>query len=443
MYEFCVKVTVFGYLYTKIAVKTYHLLAGLFLFCVACTAYDAQLAGRLESYAREGDFFRVRELLQDAGRKIPRVDYLYYTAICESKFDRCESSNRNIGVLLDHHSNVLSDSLVVELLSARADNHVRLYQYRLAAESYDLIAERYAGGLDSADVADYRNSARLFGALADVPGQRMTLDADVTIPAFRDGFGMHKVPVCAGGIPMDFVWDTGANLSTVTESCAEKLNFRILDTSIEVGSSTSAKANARLAVADSIRVGGILFEHVVFLVFPDELLSFPQVGLVIDGIIGFPVMHQMGEIDMYRTGEIVVPAVPQDRGLNNLYLDMLHPIVAVYAQGDTLLLNIDTGADRTELMGRYYDRHKEWVEGRAAKVTQHRGGMGGVEETEAYNLPDFDFTLGSKQVRLPTVTVIPGDFSFVEGRDGNLGQDVITQFDKMIVNFKYMYVDFD
>jgi hypothetical protein len=31
----------------------------------------------------------------------------------------------------------------------------------------------------------------------------------------------------------------------------------------------------------------------------------------------------------------------------------------------------------------------------------------------------------------------------VKSFDGNLGQDVIMQFDEMILNFKYMYVDFE
>jgi hypothetical protein len=38
-----------------------------------------------------------------------------------------------------------------------------------------------------------------------------------------------------------------------------------------------------------MNIGKIVVENVVFLVFPDDQLSFPQIGYKISGILGYPV----------------------------------------------------------------------------------------------------------------------------------------------------------
>jgi hypothetical protein len=71
------------------------------------------------------------------------------------------------------------------------------------------------------------------------------------------------------------------------------------------------------------------------------------------------------------------------------------------------------------------------------------GGAGGFVKTEVYKLKNFVLYAGDKKVVLPEVNVRTKDLD--EGGDifyGNIGQDLISQFKEMIINFEYMYVDF-
>ena len=423
--------------------KLSFVIIGFLIFCTACSRYDTGLENQLNQAVESNNFFKVRTLLENANGKITPEKYLYFSALSENKFDNCEFSNTQIESLFNQHKEKLNDSIIIEMLETKASNFVRLYQYKKAVEAYSEILSQYESQLDNSVIENYKNMCALFGAIADVPPQRMTIAHDETIPAFRNPFGMLMVPIKSNEISYDFIFDSGANFSTLSEGVAKKLNLKIFDTSIEVGGSTSLNVQSKLAVTDSIFVGGILFENVVFLVLPDEQLSFPEVNFFINGIIGFPVIHQMSEIQMHKNGTITVPETPSNRYLNNLFLDFLTPIVALHTETDTLLLNLDTGANSTELSQKYYDKHKEEIEKSGTKITQNTGGAGGIVEAEVYELFDFDFIIGTKQVRLPSVTVMPETLSFTAGKDGNLGQDVITQFDKMILNFKYMYIDFD
>lgn len=414
------------------------------LFCHAASAkYTDSLQYKLREAAQENNFFKVKALLKEADGKIAPPELLFYSALSENKFDQCIASNEHIAYLLSQYKIALSDSTILDLLDTRVSNDLRLYRYRSVANTCSEIIARFGKQLDTTRLKSYENTRDLFATLSDVPPQKMNMEKDDTIWAHRNAFNHLMVPVKAGGLSSEFIFDSGAGLSTISESYAKKMKMKIYESSITVKSATTIDVKSKLAVAETFFVGDIQFKNVVFLVLPDEKLSFPQVNLVINGIVGFPVMYQMGEIHMYKDGMITVPQVPKNEGLHNLCLDNLVPVVAVRSGKDTLLFNMDTGAKTTELSKRYYDKHKAQVEALGTKTTKHFGGAGGIAKSEVYELPDFNFIIGSKDVHLANVAIMLSDHGFTKNRDGNLGQDVITMFDEMVLNFKYMYVDFE
>jgi len=422
--------------------RTLFLVLGLWVLCTSFKNEDGHLEKQLSQSAAENNFFRLRSLLQTAEGKIAPELFLYYTALAENKFDQCASSNRHIETLLGRYQKQLSDSLIIVLLNTRASNYLRLYAYEKAAQTYQELIAKFGSRQDSAAVASYQNMLGLFGALQAVPPQEMHLARDETLPAYRNKFNHLMVPVRTGDTAVDFIFDSGAGLSTISESCARQLGLQLKESGVTVSSGTSIKVQSKLAVADSLWVGRILFRHVVFLVLPDEKLSFPQAGLVIKGIIGFPVIHQMGEVHLRQGGNIYVPQTPVKRQLQNLFLDNQVPVVAAYTGADTLLLNFDTGAKTTELSERYYAAHQTLVDSLGIKMKKHFGSAGGIVEAEVYELPQFRFQIGSQEATLTKVPVHTSAKTLTQNRDGNLGQDVITQFDEMILNFRYMYVAF-
>jgi hypothetical protein len=117
--------------------------------------------------------------------------------------------------------------------------------------------------------------------------------------------------------------------------------------------------------------------------------------------------------------------------------------VQVQSGIDSLLFLMDTGAKSSDLSAQYYNNHKDMVENDGVLHHEKRGGAGGVEEATVYRLKSFPYTIGSKNGVLSEISVNTISYSNSEHYDGILGQDLFTQFDKMILNFQYMYVDFE
>lgn len=334
-----------------------------------------------------------------------------------------------------------TDTQTVQMLELKADSCIRNYQYGAAAEIFQTIVNQYSNKLDSTGLDDYQNSIRLYGSIASVEPQRIHKQCDVMIPSYQNEFAHLIVPVKCGGKTDGFVFDTGANLSTITQSEASEMGLTMIDADILVGSSTDIDVTSQLAVADSIEVGGILFENVVFLVLPDEMLSFPSIGYEIHGIIGFPVISQMEEVRMNRDGTIFTPLEPIDKGFQNMYFDGQSIIVQLIHENDTLHFFLDTGANSSQLSRKYFETHKEEIVAHAKLQHVHRGGAGGMVEVDEYVIDDFTYIIGSQSNTLKHMPVSMDESH--SQYDGVMGQDIFGQFSTMILNFRDMYLDLE
>ncbi len=414
--------------------------------CFACSntskndpVIDKQLSDLLENK----ELFKLRNKLNEVQNNLSDDRILYYEAYCSLAFGEAEKSNEYISILLDKYKNKLSDSTVAGLLEAKASNCIRLYQYKETADIYKILLEQYQHVSDSSEMDNYKNVQQLFATFANVKPQLIHKQKDCIIQAYHNQFNHLMTPVKCGGISDEFIFDSGANLSTISYSYAKKMGLTIFKSDIEVGSSTGIIVQTQLAVADSLYVGDLLFENVIFLVSPDEQMSFPSINYEIHGIVGFPVIHQMGEIRMHKEGTIEVPLIPVKKSLANMYLEYLNPIVQLVSNSDTLLFTLDTGARNTELSKKYYDSHKAEVEKNGKLITSKQGGAGGFIDAQTYVLQNFPYTIGTKRNVLSEIPVMLKEFEFNKNYSGNLGQDVFMQFNKMILNFQYMYIDFE
>ena len=266
---------------------------------------------------------------------------------------------------------------------------------------------------------------------------------DVTLNAYRNKFNHLMTPVKVDKTSADFIFDTGANLSTISESQAKKMKLKTFEQSVHIGSSTQKEIQSKLAVADSLYVGDILFENVLFIVMPDDQLTFPQINYTIKGIIGFPVIHQLGEVHLKKDGKIFIPKTTTQKTEKNMFFEGLNPVVKVISESDTLLFTFDTGAGHTELSFKYFNNHKTGVEKKGEKQTNQRGGAGGNVAVKEYVLSNFPLQIGKYKTSLDKIPVTLEEYSFNKYFDGNLGQDVFLKFNSLIINFENMYIDFN
>lgn len=318
---------------------------------------------------------------------------------------------------------------------------VREYRYGDAADLYARVA---AATADSTR-GDMENNAAVFAALRDAPAQSVAFAGDVDVPLTRDRAGLMNVPVSAGGKEEKFVFDTGANLSTVGETVARELGFRIIDRRISVGTATGANASARLAIAPELKLGAATVRNVVFLVLPDSSLAFPQIGYAIRGIVGHPVIAALGEITLTRDGHLRAaarPTVAASSAEANLCIDGLDNLVRGRIGGQTLLFGLDTGARNSQLFPPYYRRNRAAVDsGRAATI--QLGGAAGLRTLNVRYVGPVTVTIGGAAATLPQVAVATetsGQRS--DYADGDIGQDVIAQFAEMTLDYRAMQLRF-
>jgi predicted aspartyl protease len=398
---------------------------------------------RLDDLLESKDFFALKEEYTRNQSKLSEARKLYYEVYLSQAFGRNEKSNQSIAILFEKYPDQFNELETLNLLEAQANNFLHYYEYQQAASVYGAVLTNYSQLLDSASIESYQNVKNLFSSLAGVPPQKMQKSKDVLLPSYRNAFNHMMTPVVVNGIQEEFIFDTGADLSTISESQAIKMQLKMIDQSASVNSSTQNVVQSKLAFADSMYVGDILFENVVFIVMPDAQLTFPEINYAIKGIIGFPVMDQMGEVHLLKNGNIFIPKEVANKQEQNMFFEGLTPVVRLRSNKRTLLFTFDTGARSSELSLKYFNEHKLQVKRKGELQKNKRGGAGGIVEVTEYMLSDFPLAIGAQQLSLENIPVTMEEYWFNAYFDGNLGQDVFMKFNSLIINFEHMCIDFE
>jgi len=217
--------------------------------------------------------------------------------------------------------------------------------------------------------------------------------------------------------------------------------MKVLPVGIDVGSSTDQKVTADLAVADRFELGAFAFRNVVFLVFEDSLLTFGDFR--IPGLVGFPVIEALGEVQLHGRDSLSVPAHPQERKARNLSIDGLTLLTPLQWEGERLLCRLDTGAGSSQLYEPAYRRLADRIDARSRAATRRMGGVGGVRPLPARVLGVTSFEACDAAVTLDSLDVLVQSIAPNEDEnvlDGNLGHDIFDRFDSLIIDFRDMAV---
>ena len=379
------------------------------------------------------DFFTLRDRLTLA-RDTTSVAALYARGVVEHGMNHPGESNEALARL--RRAGGISDSLLADAWELTISNDLRLGDYAHGAVIADsLLSGRFA--LDSLREFDARNTRRIFHALAGVPPTTAT-SRGASLVTLVNG----DIPVVIGDSSRAYGFDTGANLSVLMRSEAVALGLRVIPAGIDVGSSTSHRVTADLAVAPRLRIGAMEFRNVVFLVLDDAMLTFPG-GFRIPGIIGFPVIERMGEIRLTGRKSLAVPATVPARTQANLALDELTLLTPAQWEGRPLLCRLDTGAGSTEIYDRFYRKYQTVIDASTTTAQRKVGGAGGIQLLSVRVVPRARLAVGDTTVTLKSLDVVTESLVRDEKEnylDCNLGHDVFDQFAELVVNFRDMAV---
>src|SRR5690606_22097797 len=112
-----------------------------------------------------------------------------------------------------------------KLLRTRQMNHSKLFEYKDADEAMHEMLTGYKSQMKEEDIQDYENTKKIWAALVGQPAQQVIINDHTVLKLKRDRLGLQNLVLRLDSLVMDFIFDTGANFSTVTESTAQKLKM--------------------------------------------------------------------------------------------------------------------------------------------------------------------------------------------------------------------------
>lgn len=363
----------------------------------------------------------------------------YLRGVLANKENQNRASIDVLGPLLSHLDPVADSARVIVVLKTLADDYLKTYRYGDAAQVLDQLYRQYGATMSAADRADLHNDVEFRRALRHAPPQRTIVSAPFTIPLHPDALGLRDVEVHVGRDSSGWIFDTGANLSTITDGMARRLGLHVITTGATTKGITGASVPNRVAVIPELRFGGARVRNAVVIVLPDSALDIPQMHFQISAILGYPVLEALGRLAIGTDSLGVDPRAgeaPTDS--SNLFLDNLAPLVAARVGDSTRLFHFDSGADATMLTVRFCRAYTSLL---AGLDTTHIeiGGAGGVKRYAGYRVAQVPVAIGGQRAELDSVFVMRDEsHTPFESYFGNLSGNLAARFGGYTMDFRAM-----
>ncbi|MDN3724212.1 pepsin/retropepsin-like aspartic protease family protein [Aequorivita sp. SDUM287046] len=383
-------------------------------------------------------YFKLTDEFEESKPKLSEAERLIISAKLNSVFNKKETSNAAIEELFETHKNQLADSTKIQLLEIEMNNSVLLYDYKKALEISEKILA-FSNVLDEEERTDIENNRKIFNILENVPKQTISIN-ETSLQITKDIAGLSRIPVKLGLSTQSAVFDTGANFSVITDSLALKSGLKTLLGTFKVTAITGNKVDSKIAVAETLKLGSTTLKNVIFLVFPEASLSFPEANYAIEIIIGFPVIEALTEISIVKDSIFYIPKMQSENPTKNMALNFLTPVVEVMKNGKSLPFTFDTGASDTMLYYTYFKENNTEILNSTTLDSSKIGGAGGTKIFRNYKIP-FSGNISGKNFTLQNTSVLFEEhLNDKTGVYGNLGKDVVKQFDTLTLNFEKMFL---
>lgn len=245
-----------------------------------------------------------------------------------------------------------------------------------------------------------------------------------------------SIPVSVNGKSGEYLFDTGAWQSVVTEPEAERLGLTLQEGAHFITDPSGIRVGYRTAVAKEVTIGGMRFNDVSFAVYPSPSWA-PDAAF---GVIGMPILIQTGTIRWSKDGTVELGGTAPRVSTPNLVFSESRLLLRADFQGTSGLAILDTGATTTDFNAHFASAFADLLERTGKKGTQEISGVGGTRSFESVTLPEFTLTIGARSVTLRPANVtlqrnllIGGSCCFA-----NVGRDVLTQAQRVSIDFGAM-----
>lgn len=341
-------------------------------------------------------------------------------------FNDAEQAERDLGAVIQAAPDSEGASMAGGLLAAVYARNGRMKQ----ALTY---LDRAGGPSPS---PEWKDSHDRLEVLARYPEQSVVSRAYAKLRYTRK-HDLLEVGFRVNGKPGDFLLDTGASLSVISESRAKALGVTIREDSFSMSDIAGKRLACRMGTAAELAAGAFRIRNVPFCVLPDN-----QPGFVADpesspAILGLPVLMAFGTLRWDSTGtfEVGFPSRRAKLQDANLCFDGSSLLMEAMVARRRLSFALDTGNPTTMMFSSWADDA-----GSPSKHARHEfQGLGEAIQVEAADMGEVRFAVGGKELALKSVPML---LEPIEAEctncSGNAGMDLLGQAKRVTLDFGAM-----
>ena len=366
-------------------------------------------------------------------------DRTFFEGVMANRCNRVADSIKMLEPLVPTLSTTDKERGVITL-STLADDYEKSFRYSDAANAYSELDRRFGLLMDENERRRVSREAARWSLLRGSPPQSIEVKQPFSVPTRKDRVGLPEVSVDFGKFHESLILDTGANLSAISFSLAQRLGLKISNSSATSNGIAGRRMTIRTAVIPEFRLGEAKLRNVAVIVIDDKDMIVPTLHYRIPGSIGFPVLSALGRITFFADGRFGVGSnlAASSSGEENLFLQRLTPVVAAEIAGAERLFTIDTGSAGTFFTLQYYIEHKNDFASQTIGNFE-LAGAGGVRTYPSYLTGKVNIKMGGACVSVNEIPVIAqtqgqSDDKFY----GNIGQLFLGRLKSYTFDFEKM-----
>ncbi|MEZ2348095.1 aspartyl protease family protein [Terriglobus sp. RCC_193] len=287
---------------------------------------------------------------------------------------------------------------------------------------------------------DAQNAQAFFGALTTSGDQRVVRHrrGQASVVQFDGNVGAK---ILVNGRSTAFIFDTGANVSVISEGQAKLLGLEVHAVDARMNVVTGAKIGFCVTTATSLRLGNVELKNVAFLVVGDDAEPFVEMPIGQRGILGLPVLLAAETLRMHDgVFDIGYKPARYTRDAANIcaYGSTLN--VELTHESKPLTFALDTGATHTDLYPLFASEFSDLLTS-GSKETFTQKGIGSTQDFPVVTIKAVAFTLAGHPVVLsPARVFLKPSLEGSETLAGNLGMDVLRQGNQLTFDFHAMRI---
>lgn len=408
--------------------------------CIAgCTSANAFVDNHCASKRIDDDLKQLRydNMTMDIACLPSGEQRNIFQGVLDNKLNRVSASVKLLTPLASAHD--LSRTQLALVLATLADDCAKLFEYGNAVWYYDRLLRDYSNELSPEVRQDDSNDDSVLRLLKNAPKQSISVAGVVDLPIARAPNGVYRTILDVHGVSGDWILDTGADHSVVSESFAKELGLKLSKKAASTPGFNGLPNKIHVAILDQLNIGSAVVRNTAVLVVPDASLRVSREGrsYVIPALLGYPIYRALGKIRFTASGHFLAgPSLESTGASSPIYMDKLSVLVMATVHNQQRSFQLDSGANTTVLYSTYYRDFPMDFSNIRSTSTFQGSAVGGTITSPVEYTEKAEINIGGREAALNHIPVQLSPAHDASDRyEGNIGCDLLASFESATFDF--------